>query len=119
VPIAFQLLRDVLTKLALPPELQRQVLAGTVVTDELALDLDNAVGSLNYEMDRTGITLTSTILTDLRRLNEALTAPPADVLWDDASLDRHPVWAAARQTASALLTQLPPQTIEQDFRDTP
>jgi len=53
----FQMLRVALTQLSLEPQQQRQALAGTVVTDELVLDLDAGVGPLESEMERTGITL--------------------------------------------------------------
>ena len=106
--IPFRLLRDALTQLSLDPQAQRNALAGCVVTDELALDLDNAVLSLPYESQRTGIALDSALLTALRDLNSCLEAPPADPLWDDESLDTHPTWTAARRTARQLLSQLPP-----------
>lgn len=47
--IPFRLLCDALTQLSLDPLEQRNVLVGSVVTDEFALDLDNAVRSLQYE----------------------------------------------------------------------
>ena len=119
VTVSFRLLRDALSTLALDPDQQRRALAGTAVTDELALDLDNAVTSLNHEMQRTGIDLDPELLTALTRLNDTLAAPPADSLWDEDSLDIHPVWAAARETAYALLTQLPTPTTTADFGDMP
>ncbi|NYH87950.1 hypothetical protein [Actinopolymorpha rutila] len=39
------------------------------MTDELALDLDNAVRSIQNESERTGITLDGALLTALRELN--------------------------------------------------
>lgn len=117
--VSFQLLRDALTNLALRPDEQREALAGSVVTDELALDLDNAVGSLEYEMDRTGIRFHAELLADLKRLNEAFAAPPADPLWDDASLDHHPTWTTARDTAARLLGGLPAPVASPDLGDTP
>lgn len=106
--IPFRLLRDALTRLSLDPRAQREALAGCVVTDELALDLDHAVSSVPHESQRTGITLDSALQAALRDLNSLLDAPPSDPLWDDESLDAHPTWAAARRTAGQLLFQLPP-----------
>ncbi|MDQ1250157.1 MAG: hypothetical protein QG597_4536 [Actinomycetota bacterium] len=114
----FRLLHEALTNLSLPPDRQRQELTGTVVTDELALDLDYAVSSLNYEMDRTGVRLDPALLAALSTLNDSLTAPPTDEFWD-AALDDHPVWATARATAAALLAQVPLQETGTDFTDTP
>lgn len=106
--IPFRLLRDALTQLSVDAQEQRNVLAGSVVTDELALDLDNAVLSLQYESQRTGIVLDDALVTALHDLLRRLDAPPGDQLWDDESLDTHPTWAAARRTARELLSQLPP-----------
>jgi hypothetical protein len=107
VTIPFRLLRDALTQLSLDPQAQRKALAGCIVTDELALDLGNAVLSLPNESQRTGITLDSALQAALRDLNSRLDAPPSDPLWDDESLDTHPTWIAARRTARQLLSQLP------------
>jgi hypothetical protein len=104
----FRLLRDALTQLSLDPQAQRNALAGSVVTDELALDLDHALQSLRYESQRTGIVLDDALCTELRDLNNQLAAPPGDPLWNDESLDTHPTWAAARRTARQLLSRLPP-----------
>lgn len=117
--ISFRLPREALANLALPAERQRQALAGTAVTDELALDLDNAVLSLNHEMDRTGVRLPPVLIAALQEFNNALSAPPEDSLWDDASLDGHPIWASARVTAIELLDQLRHLLPRDDFRDTP
>ena len=117
--IPFRQLRDALIQLALDPQQQRQVLAGTAVTDELVLDLDNALGSLEDESQRTGITLDKALLTALRELNDCLAAPSSDELWDDQSLDTHPTWAHARQKARELLPQLPTAPDSADFEDTP
>jgi hypothetical protein len=104
----FWLVREALIQLSLEPQAQRRVLAGSVVTDELALDLDHALLSLPHESQRTGITLDDTLLAALRDLNNQLDAPPDDPLWDDEALDTHPTWHAARGTARQLLSQLPP-----------
>lgn len=106
--IPFRLLCDALTQLSLDPLEQRNVLVGSVVTDEFALDLDNAVRSLQYESQRTGAVLDDALVTALHDLLGSLDAPPSDPLWDDESLDTHPTWAAARRTARQLLSQLPP-----------
>ncbi|GAA5021337.1 hypothetical protein [Actinopolymorpha pittospori] len=116
--IPFRLLRDALIQLALDPQQQRQVLAGTVVTDELVLDLDNAVASLEHESQRTGITLDEALLSALRELNDLLGAQSSDELWDDESLDTHPTWAHARQKARELLPQLPTAADSADSKDT-
>ncbi|WP_142158249.1 hypothetical protein [Cellulomonas sp. SLBN-39] len=105
---SFPLLRDALTNLALPPERQRQALAGTVVPDELALDLDNAVRSLDDAMERAGIQLAPAVVAAVEELNDSLAAPPADDLWNDVALAQHPAWIAARRRAAELLAQIPP-----------
>ncbi|TQL01736.1 hypothetical protein FBY24_0794 [Cellulomonas sp. SLBN-39] len=108
VTTSFPLLRDALTNLALPPERQRQALAGTVVPDELALDLDNAVRSLDDAMERAGIQLAPAVVAAVEELNDSLAAPPADDLWNDVALAQHPAWIAARRRAAELLAQIPP-----------
>lgn len=105
---SFPLLRGALTNLALPPERQQQVLAGAAVPDELALDLDNAVRSLDDAMERAGVQLAPTVVAAVEQLNDSLAAPPADDLWADAALAQHPVWIAARQRAAELLALMPP-----------
>jgi hypothetical protein len=106
--VPFRLLREALAQLGLGPEEQRRVLAGSAVTDELALDLDHAVLSLAFESERSGVVLPHRLLSELRELNDLLDAPPADSLWDDDSLETHPTWAQAREQARRLLSQLPP-----------
>lgn len=117
----FRLLRDALTQLSLEPHEQRIALAGSVVTDELALDLDNALQSLRHESQRTGIALNTALLTALSDLNNRLNAAPNDPLWNDEFLDTHPTWLAARQTARQLLSQLPlhPPTAESQSPNAP
>jgi hypothetical protein len=100
------LLRGALTQLALEPQQQREVLAGCRVADELALDLDHAVRSLDYELERSGQHVDAEVKATLVELNDTLTAPPFDELWDAASLDTHPVWAQARLTARMVLRSL-------------
>jgi hypothetical protein len=95
-----RLVRDALTQLAMEPEAQRAALVGAVVTDELALDLDHAVRSLPQAA------VAPAVLAELRKLNRGFDVPPGDALWNDASLDTHPVWAAARETARRLLKNL-------------
>jgi hypothetical protein len=44
----------------------------------------------------------------LERLNRAFGAHgPADQVWNDVALDRHPTWAEARSVARQLLPQIP------------
>lgn len=105
---SFPLLRDALTNLALPPERQRQTHAGTAVPDELALDLDTALRSLDGAMERAGVQLAPAVVAAVEQLNDSLAAPPADGLWDDAALAQHPAWISARQRAAELLTLMPP-----------
>jgi hypothetical protein len=112
VTVPFRLVRDALARLSLEPKAQRDALAGSVVSDELALDLDNAVSSLRYESQRTGIVLPGPFIAALRDLNDRLDAPPGDSLWDDAALETHPTWDAARRNARVLLAQLPPTSDE-------
>ena len=94
-----RLLRDALHRLAMDADAQRQALAGSVVTEELALDLDHAVQTV-------GGSVGPAVLGELQQLNSSFDAPPGDPLWRDAALDTHPVWAAARDTARRLLDQL-------------
>lgn len=107
VSVSFRLLRDALKNLSLEPDEQRRELSGTVVTDELALDLDNAVRSLDEAQRTAGIALADGLLTELRRLNALLDAPPGDEFWSDVALDRHRGWAEAREIARALLALVP------------
>jgi hypothetical protein len=78
-----------------------------VVTDELALDLANAVESLEYAQETAGTQLADDVLAELRRLNALLDAPSDDALWEEHSLDRHPTWAEARRVSRELLPRLP------------
>lgn len=78
-----------------------------VVTDELALDLVNAVDSLEYAQETAGIWLAENLVAEVRRLCDMLAVPPGDPLWDDRSLDSHPTWAEARRVAREVLRLLP------------
>ncbi len=110
VTVPFPLLREALWQLSLEPDEQRKSLHGMVVTDELALDLDNAVTSLAYASDQAGRTLSEGVVVALTELNQLLSAPPEDELWDSESLDTHPSWARARARAlSRRLLPLLPQ----------
>ncbi len=102
-----QLLRNALTQLSLEADQQRRLLDGAVVTDELALDLDNAVASLAARAEAEQLHIDSSLLAEVAALNRRLDVPPTDPLWDDDSLDTHPTWAAIRVAARALLTRLP------------
>ena len=84
----FSLLRGALWNLSLEPEEQRRELSGTVVTDELALDLDNAVASLEHAQRTADVALSEEVLDAVRRLNETLAAPQGDALWNEDALDR-------------------------------
>ena len=104
----FRLLRDALWQLSLEPIEQREALKGMAVTDELALDLDNAVASMQYASEAAGRTLDADVLEAVRSLNATLGEHgPDDSLWDDAALDLDTIWAQARETARALLPRLP------------
>jgi hypothetical protein len=103
----FELLRSALHQLSLEPNDQRQELARTVVTDELALDLSDAVASLSHASEVAGVELAAELIEAVERLNQSLGAPPGDPFWDDAALDRHPIWAEARLVARSLLRNLP------------
>jgi len=101
------LLREALRNLSLEPEGQRQVLAGTVVPDELALDSDNAVQALPRDVELAGVTFDKEVQASLERLTAMLDAGPDDGLWADQALDIHPAWAEARSLARRLLILLP------------
>ncbi|MGX5656930.1 hypothetical protein ACWKWC_19310 [Geodermatophilus nigrescens] len=103
----FALLRDALRRLSLEPSEQRAALAGTVVTDELALDLDNAMQALRHESELAGVSLDQEVQASLWRLNGLLDAQPGDRLWADAALDDHPTWAEARLVARQVLPLIP------------
>ena len=103
----FRLLHDAIRNLSLEPDEQRRALAGMVVTDELALDLDNAVTSLRHAQETAGIELAGNLVTGAQRLCALLDAPPGDALWADGALDTHPTWAEARLLARDLLPLLP------------
>jgi hypothetical protein len=93
--------------LSLEPNEQRRHLAGTVVTDELALDLDNAVSSLAHVAPTGDPPLSEEVSQEVQRLNALTKVPPEDSLWDDEALDRHATWAEARAVARVLLPLLP------------
>lgn len=103
----YGLLREALWQLSLEPDEQRRQLAGAVVTDELALDLDNAVSSLAHTASMGAPPLSDEVTVELHRLNALIDAPPEDSLWEDAALDRHATWAEARTVARRLLPLLP------------
>ena len=103
----FGILRDALWQLSLEPNEQRQHLAGMAVTDELALDLDNAASSLTYAAESAGVPLPEEVVREVQRLNALTSVAPGDPLWDDEALDRHPTWADARATARRLLPLVP------------
>ncbi len=103
----YGLLRDALWQLSLEPDEQRKALAGMAVTDELALDLENAVLSLNHAAEEAGVALPDEVKAAVTSLHERLNAPPDADLWDNEALDRHPVWAEARAEARRLLPLLP------------
>ena len=105
--VSFPVLREALWHLSLEPHHQREELAGMVVPDELALDLANAVDSLEHAQETAGIRLASSLVGEVRRLCDMLDVSPGDPLWDDRSLDRHPTWAEARRVARDLLELLP------------
>lgn len=107
VTVPFRLLRDALWQLSLEPDEQRKALDGMAVTDELALDLDNAVASLAHASEEAGMTLGEDVVAALAHLNESLSAPSEDPLWDGEVLDRHPAWAEARAISRRLLSLLP------------
>lgn len=103
----FRLLRESLWNLSLEPADQRSELNGTAVTDELALDLANAVESLERTQQAAGTRPGEDLLAEVRRLNALLAAQPDDAMWEDDSLDRHPTWAEARRLARSLLPLVP------------
>lgn len=105
--LPFRLLRVAVWQLSLEPDEQRLELKGMAVTDELALDLDNAIASLEYEQESSGLRIADDVLAGVQLLNALVEAPPDDALWQDESLDRHPAWAAARRVARELLPLLP------------
>jgi hypothetical protein len=94
--------------LSLEPAEQRRVLEGFPVTDELTLDLDHAVLSLEYTSEQAGIRLPEGVVAALERLNRAFGAHGlAGQLGNDGALDRHPMRAEARSVARQLLPQIP------------
>ena len=103
----FALLWEALGHLALPAVEQRRMFAGGVVTDELVLDLENAVVSIDARVEAAGVELDPGLRSALRALYDALTAPPDDPFWRDEALGTHPAWLLARAWATDLLTRLP------------
>lgn len=102
----FGLLREALEHLSWDAPTQRRHFDGAVATDELALDLDNALVSLPHECERLAVTLEPDLAAALAELHTALGDAPGSGLWDPASLDSHPTWAFARCTAARLLERL-------------
>jgi hypothetical protein len=101
------LLRNALWQLSLEPAEQRQHLRGAVVTDELVLDLSNAVEALAFVQDTAGLGIEPEVAAELQRLLSLLEVPRGDPLWADESLDRHPKWEMARKQSRQLLRRLP------------
>ncbi|GAB2594249.1 hypothetical protein [Microlunatus antarcticus] len=110
----FALLRESLGRLVLPAAEQRRLFAGAVVTDELVLDLDNAVVSIDPRVEAAGVELDPGVRSALKALNDALTAPSDDPFWRDEALDAHPAWLLARAWATDLLARLPEALAESD-----
>jgi hypothetical protein len=71
-------LREALRNLSLEPDELRAELLGMVVTDELALDLDNAVSSVNHASEVEGFTRQDTSVFTVRTAKDGLmlTMPP-------------------------------------------
>jgi hypothetical protein len=104
---AFFLLRNALYQLGLPAEQQRQRLAGMLVTDELALDLDHALTSVEAAMDEAGQRLDAEVIAAVTTLMSLISAPPGDPIWDEKSLDIDSRWIRARVESAALLSRIP------------
>ena len=96
-----------LRQLAREPDEQRAALAGTVVTDELALCLDDALRPLTPTSGPTEVDLDQNVHASLERLSRLLEAEPGDQLWDVTALDTHPIWAEARTLAREILLAIP------------
>jgi hypothetical protein len=105
--VPFRLLRDALWQLSIEADEQRRELHGSVVTDELALDLGNALDSLEHAEEEAGIVLPNALVSELRRLSALLDTPPGDPLWRDDALDNDPRWAEARRLSGDMLSRLP------------
>lgn len=73
----FDILREALEQLSWDADTQRRAFTDAAVTDELALDLDNAVRSLPHRAERLGITLDPELIADLTALLALFDAPPA------------------------------------------
>jgi hypothetical protein len=101
--VRYTLSRDAVRNLSLEPDEQRRALGGGVVTDELALDLENAVRSLGAAANVGPIDLPPEVLRGVHRLNAQFAAtPPRDPAWVDESLERHALWAEAGRVAPLL-----------------
>jgi hypothetical protein len=106
VDTALRLMRDALRRLSLNATAQRAEFQGAVVTDELALDFDNALQSFRGAREADGNPSEAEIDALLTRLEDLLSAPPAARFWDAGALDRDPDWEEARAIAREALSLL-------------
>jgi hypothetical protein len=110
-PPQLQLVREALAALAAEPVDQMSKLHGALVTDELALDFENARSVLPL-LREAGMVIGDGPQALMAELDTLLAAPPDSSIWSDEALRSHPAWVRARVVARRLLA-LPPLAPDQ------
>jgi hypothetical protein len=114
-PPQLRLVREAIAALAAEPTDQLSMGRGALVTDELALDFENAHRMLPL-LRRAGVVFGDEATALMAELDTLLTAPPESSLWSDEGLRWHPTWARARAVARRLLA-LPPLVSDHAFHE--
>jgi hypothetical protein len=109
-PPQLGLVREAIAALAAEPADQSSMWRGAIVTDELALDFENAHCVLPL-LRSAGVVFEGEAAALMAELDALLTATPESSLWSDEALRWHPTWARARVVARRLL-MLPPLASE-------
>jgi hypothetical protein len=108
-PPQVQLVREAVAALAAEPADQMSRWPGALVTDELALDFENAYASCRSL--EAGVVFGEEALALMAELDTLLAAPPDSPAWSHEALPSHPVWTRARVMARQLLA-LPPLALD-------
>lgn len=96
------LLREALGNLAADPASQRQQFENALVTDELALDFEDALGAV--ESSDPEFEMNDVALLWLESLRDLLSAGPDESLWTEDL--GSPAWSHIRRLASTALAEL-------------
>jgi hypothetical protein len=99
---SLNLLREALSNLAAEATVQRQRFAGAVVTDELALDFENALVSVTSSYPE--IAMNDVALLWLENLRDLLSVGSSNSLWTEDL--GSPTWSHIRMLAAMALVEL-------------